>query len=193
MVHFQSRLFDCEIWGGGIRISFIGLYTTDIDIHLKILDFISFERISASTTVMSVSTTFEQTVDSFKTQLENSSYLKNCALLELICNENRLNIYLYTHFIWQWQILLDYIWKICINCPLSHIFLQVSAICKSNSPIVILTNSPAVSGTRQLTDKTIHRHVFEDSSPTDLKTVLRHYWRQFIDTFLSHYWHMAWK
>ena len=34
------------------------------------------------------------------------------------------------------------------------------------------------SPTRQFTDT-----VFEDSSPTDLKTVHRHFWRQFIDTF----------
>ena len=40
--------------------------------------------------------------------------------------------------------------------------------------------------TRQFTDT-----IFEDSSPTDLKTVHRHFWRQFIDTFLSCKWHMA--
>ena len=42
------------------------------------------------------------------------------------------------------------------------------------------------SPTRQFTDT-----IFEDSSPTDLKTVHRHFWRQFIDTFLSCKWHMA--
>ena len=42
------------------------------------------------------------------------------------------------------------------------------------------------SPTRQFTDT-----VFEDSSPTDLKTVHRHFWRHFIDTFLSRFWHMA--
>ena len=46
-------------------------------------------------------------------------------------------------------------------------------------------------GTRQFTDKTFHRHDFEDSSPTDLKTVHRQNWRQFIDTILWRYWHMV--
>ena len=36
---------------------------------------------------------------------------------------------------------------------------------------------------RQFTDKTIHRHSFEDSSPTELKTVQRQNWRQFAKNF----------
>ena len=36
---------------------------------------------------------------------------------------------------------------------------------------------------RQFTDKSVHRHTFEDSSPTELKTVHRQNWRQFTDKF----------
>ena len=47
------------------------------------------------------------------------------------------------------------------------------------------------SPTRQFTDTD-----FEDSSPTDLKTVHRHFWRQFIDTFfitlLIYGWKINW-
>ena len=36
---------------------------------------------------------------------------------------------------------------------------------------------------RQFTDKTVHRRSFEDSSPTELKTVQRQNWRQFTKIF----------
>ena len=102
-----------------------------------------------------------------------------------------------------WNVKLYFSWNLQIyhkTCPLkSQVLLFVcsalllysqksilkNSFWKKSAPKIIKKWEQDSSPTRQFTDT-----VIEDSSPTDLKTVHWHFWRQFIDTFLSRYWQL---